>query len=89
MKDFEQLTSTTFNSIGNINERANVLWELGSLVDRRIMSNKYHVKVYSLFDFYVEVWVNNKRSEIEKIFALETDKDWEGFLKSVRIADYF
>ena len=89
MKEFEQLTSSSFNSINNINERADVLWELGSMVDRRTVSNKFHVKVYALFDFFVEVWVNTKKSEIERIFALENDKDWEGYLKSIRIADYF
>jgi len=89
MKEFESLTSSSFNSISNINERADVLWELGSLVDRRTVSNKYNVKVYALFDFFVEVWVNVRKLEIERIFALENEKDWEGYLGSVRIADYF
>ncbi len=89
MKEFESLTSSSFNSIGDINERADVLWELGSLVDRRTVSNKYNVKVYALLDFFVEVWVNVKKLEIERIFALENEKDWEGYLRSVRIADYF
>lgn len=89
MKEFEPLTSASFNSIGDINERADVLQELGSLVDKRTVSNKYNVKVYALFDFFVEVWVNVKKLEVERIFALENEKDWEGYLSSIRIADYF
>jgi hypothetical protein len=89
MRNFEKFDSGLFNSIRNLAERAIVLGELGTPVHIRCINGVYQVKIYALFDFYVEVWICMENKEVDRIFALESDRDWEGYLRCVNLADYF
>ena len=77
-----------FNTL-EINERAALIWSKGQYIDERIIYGKYHIKMYSLKDFFVEVWINLKNWNIEKVQAIESDTDWSGYLSSIRVADLF
>jgi hypothetical protein len=48
-----------------INEQANAVWD-GTLLDSRVEAI-YHVHLYAVGDFYVEVYYSNKLNEIVKI----------------------
>lgn len=67
--------------------KANFLWDNGVYVDERVSYNKYLIKIYSLIDFYVEVYYSLEDNKIEDIYAIETDEDWEGFLKVIDLQD--
>jgi hypothetical protein len=56
-------------------------------VDERIIYNKYIIKMYSIYSFFVEVWIDVKTLKIDKIQALENSQDWQGYLKSIRLED--
>ena len=66
--------------------KANFLWDNGIFVDERVSYNKYLIKVYSLIDFYVEVYYSIDDNKIEDIYAIETEQDWEGFLKTIDLS---
>jgi hypothetical protein len=88
MKKNKRVTLATFNSIIDITTQAKLLKEAGSFIDERIIYGKYAVKIYSMFNFLGEVWVNLKKSEIEKVVALPNQPDWEMFLSGLKIRDY-
>ncbi len=91
MKKNKKVSLSNFNSIVDIATRERLLREAGSFVDERIIYGKYAVKIYAMFDFFGEVWVNLKKSKIEKIVALPIEQDWELFLSGIRItpSEYF
>jgi len=70
------MTAKEFNSIKSIDHRANIVWDCGEFIDERIIYNKYQIKMYSVYSFMVEVWVNVKTLHIEKVNALEEFNDW-------------
>ena len=82
------MTAEKFNSLIT-DSKANFLWDNGVYVDERISYNKYLIKIYSLVDFYVEVYYCIEDNKIEDIYAIETDEDWEGFLKYINLKDLF
>ncbi|HYV92763.1 MAG TPA: hypothetical protein VE978_13290 [Chitinophagales bacterium] len=79
------MSANEFNTIQNINDRADIVWAHGKPVDERVNYRKYTIAIYSLFDFYVEVWLTATQEAIEKVHALESEEDWKGFLESVRL----
>ena len=78
------MTPDKFNSMLT-DAKANFLWDNGVFVDERISYNKYLIKIYSLLDFYVEVYYNINDNKIEDIYALESEDDWEGILKMINL----
>jgi len=79
------MSASEFNSIQDINERANMVWEHGRLADERVNYRHHTIVIYSIFDFYVEVWLAATTQAIEKVHALESGEDWKGFLESVKL----
>jgi hypothetical protein len=84
----EIVTLASFNSIIDIATRAKLLMETGSFIDERIIYGNYAVKIYAMFGFLGEVWINLKKSEIEKVVALPNQQDWEMFLSGLKLRDY-
>lgn len=82
------MTPEKFNSLIT-DAKANYLWDNGVFIDERICYNKFIIKVYCLLDFYVEVYYSMSDNKIEDIYALETEEDWEGFLKNIDLKEYF
>ena len=82
------MTPEKFNSLIT-DAKANYLWDNGVFIDERMCYNKFIIKVYSLLDFYVEVYYSMSDNKIEDIYALETEEDWEGFLKNIDLKEFF
>ncbi len=79
------MTLTEFESIQDLNERANLLWSKAKFLDERIVYNKSKYLIFALFNFYVELTYDIKTNELTKAKALETLEDWEGYLSSIKI----
>lgn len=73
-----------FNQL-DINSKAEIVWDSGTLVDQRKKGYHIDISMHTVESFYVEIWYDNKQNIISDIRALESDKDWEGFLGSVNI----
>lgn len=82
------MTPEKFNKMMT-DAKANFLWDNGVFIDERISYNKYIIKVYSLLDFFVEVYYSLEDNKIEDIYAIETEEDWEGFLKTIDLRELF
>lgn len=82
------VTADKFNQMMT-DAKANFLWDNGVFIDERISYNKYIIKVYSLLDFYVEVYYSIEDNKIEDIYAIETEEDWDGFLKNIDLRELF
>ena len=81
------MTAKDFNLIKSIDHRANIVWDYGEFIDEKIIYHKYQIKMYSLYSFIVEVWVNVKTLQIEKISALEEFNDWSGYMNLIRFEE--
>ena len=80
------MTKQEFNEL-ELNARAALIWSKGQFIDERIIYGKYHIKMYAMKNFFVEVWIDLKKLKIEKANAIESDTDWSGYLQSIKIAD--
>ena len=81
-----EVTKQEFNNMEMNNKTALVI-SGGELIDERVIYGKYHIKMYSMRHFFVEVWIDVKKVEVEKIRAIESEADWSGYLDSIRISD--
>jgi len=78
------MTPQEFNMLG-LDQKGEV-WNTNSIViDERIVYNKHKIVIYSVFNFYVEVFYSIKDNKIEDLKALENIEDWEGYLKSIKL----
>jgi hypothetical protein len=80
------MTKKEFNEL-EVNARTALVWSTGQFIDERIIYGKYHIKMYAMKNFFVEVWIDLKRLNIEKVQAIESETDWSGYLHSISIAD--
>lgn len=78
------MTAEEFNKMDL--EQKGEIWTANSVfVDERIVYNQHKIVIYSLFNFYCEVYYNIKDNKIEDLKALEKMEDWEGYMKSIRL----
>lgn len=81
------VSRTEFELIDNVDKMA-LLFELGSDVMSRIYLY-YNVKLYSLGDFFVEVWYRQSSNTVDKIEVVDMDKVFHLYEKSIDISDLF
>jgi len=79
----------TFHKIPTKAEQFTAVLQYGTLADERFIYGKYEIKIYSLSDFFVEVWTDLKSNEIERIEVLDKEEAWSGFLESVKLKALF
>ena len=65
--------------------KSNFLWDKGTFIEERVNYGKYKICMYSLFNFYVEVFYSIKDNNIKKVNALESDIDWHGYMESINL----
>ena len=80
------MTKKEFNEL-EINIRTALIWSSGQFIDERVIYGKYHIKMYAMKSFFVEVWIDVKKLHIEKVQAIESETDWSSYLNSIRITD--
>jgi hypothetical protein len=71
-----------FNRL-EINAKADALWPDGIFLTGR-EDRAGMVVIYGLYRYFVEVRYNPTSREIERIRAIETEQDFEGYLNSVK-----
>jgi hypothetical protein len=77
------MTFLEFNNTP-INERAEYLWENGKFIEA--ITNSYHqsVTLYSLHNYYVELYISSETNKIESIQAIQDD-ELQKFLGRIKI----
>lgn len=79
------MTVQEFKLIPTRAEKFSTILCNGKLVDERYIYGKFEIQLYSLDDFFVEVWTNIKCNELYQIVPLESEKNWNGFLASMKL----
>jgi hypothetical protein len=75
------MTAIEFNKLKE-NERAAIVWEQGVLIEEKIV-DKSQIKIYSMKDFFVEVWTDIKKLNLQKVQALEKESNWSAYLNNL------
>ena len=78
------MTATEFNELP-YPKKADMWSKNGVFLDERIIYGKCKIVIYSVFNFYVEVYYNVNTNQIGTVKALENIEDFEGYLKSVQL----
>lgn len=81
------ISRTEFELIDNVDKMA-LLFEVGRDVMSRIYQF-YNVKLYSLGDFFVEVWYRQASNTVDKIEVVDMDKVFHLYEKKIDISDLF
>ena len=80
------MTIRDFNTL-ELDQKGSLVFREGNYVDHRIQYGKYKIVIYSLFNFYVEVFLDINSDSVKNIKAIETENDWHGYLESINL-DY-
>jgi hypothetical protein len=66
----------------DLNSRADIVWADGEFIGARDYYG-YKVVLYVLEGLYVEVWVFASTNKIEKVEAVQNEKDLQHYLKDI------
>lgn len=78
------MTASEFNKLSP-DEKGALLTEQSTFIDERIIYGKYKIIIYSLFNFYIEVYYHVQHNEVETIKAIESIDDWESYMRSINL----
>ncbi len=67
--------------------REKLVWEDGTFLTNRLEQN-FGLTLYSLFDFYVEVHLNNEINEIEKIRTFKSIEPLTPYLDEIELTKF-
>ncbi|PLW98972.1 MAG: hypothetical protein C0593_04335 [Marinilabiliales bacterium] len=81
------ISRTEFQLIDNVEKMA-LLFDQGREVMSRIYMY-YNIKLYSLNDFFVEVWYRQSSNTVDKIEVADMDRVFHLYEKSIDISDLF
>jgi hypothetical protein len=81
------ISRTEFQMIDNVEKMA-LLFDQGREVMSRIYMY-YNIKLYSLNDFFVEVWYRQSSNTVDKIEVADMDRVFHLYEKSIDISDLF
>lgn len=66
------------------NSKAALLWGKGTFIMTRI-ENQYRINLYSIFDFFAEIWFNDEKGTIDEIKAFKSITALEPYFKNLKI----
>ena len=81
------MTQEEFMNLPATERAAHVLNDGAELMDRIYIY--YLIKLYRLFDFYVELWYLPASNRIDKVFAVSLDDVLHLYEKNIDISDLF
>ena len=64
--------------------KAALLWDKGTFIMTRI-ENPYRISLYSLSDFFAEIWYNDEKGTIDEIRAFKSITALEPYFKNLKI----
>lgn len=71
-------------NILNKDDKARILWNSGVFLMNRF-ENGYSINLYSLFDFYVEVWYLSQTNEIERLHTFKSLEKLQPFIERINL----
>lgn len=83
-----KMTTTTYNDLETETCLELVVNE-GDLLDEVVIFGLLKMKIYSLQNFFVQVVYNKNDDKLLDIKALISDEDWNPFLETLDIKDFF
>lgn len=72
-----------FNDLAD-NFKASMLWEKGRFLMTRI-ENPYRINLYSISDFFAEIWYNDEKGTIDEIRAFKSFTLLEPYFNNLKI----
>ncbi|MBK7172739.1 MAG: hypothetical protein IPH84_05810 [Bacteroidales bacterium] len=81
------MTVAQFNQLTSI-EKVNTLFDRGKELSSRIYIY-YNIKLFVLFDFFVEIWYQQSSNRIERIVILKLEDVLDIYEKDIRIGDLY
>ena len=81
------MTRTQFSEL-TINEKIELVIESGTEILNRIFLF-YVIRLYSVEDFYVEVWYKTSSNKIDRVDPVEIDEVFHLYERSIDIEDLF
>ncbi|MBK7031114.1 MAG: hypothetical protein IPH45_18770 [Bacteroidales bacterium] len=81
------MTVAQFNQLTSI-EKVNTLFDRGKELSSRIYIY-YNIKLFVLFDFFVEIWYQQSTNRIERIVILKLEDVLDIYEKDIRIGDLY
>ncbi len=70
----------------NLNERANLTWEIGTYLHCRT-GEGFNANLYSVEDFYVEVFYDNERNTIADVMPFNAPHLLELYLAQIDLSE--
>ncbi len=64
--------------------KSQVLWDKGTFIMTRI-ENPYRINLYSLSDFFAEIWYNDENGTIDEIRAFKSFTLLEPYFNNLKI----
>jgi hypothetical protein len=65
------MSAAEFNQLKE-NEKTTIVWNQGVLIEERIVDGDL-IKIYSMKDFFVEVWMDVKKLKLQKSMHLKKE----------------
>jgi hypothetical protein len=81
------ITRTEFDFLPAV-EKAHNVFEFGEELDIR-EDGGFQIKLYLVWDFYVELWYNTRRHQISKLTSLSSDEVIDIYGDNINISDVF
>lgn len=72
-----------FNRL-DIDSKYSLVWEHGVFLMNRYEGN-FKINLYSLFDFFIEIWYQSEMSSIEKIRTFKSLEALEPYLEKIKL----
>ncbi len=79
------ISKTKFNKL-SLNAKGEWVFQEGKYIGLREYYN-YSINLYSLYDFFVEVWYSPTDNKIEKIEVLESEKTLDLYIDKMNELD--
>ena len=81
------ITRDEFDTLPPV-EKAHTIFEFGEEMAQRTFG-EFRIKLYNVWDFYVELWYSTKRVQISKLESLSTEDVMEFYGDEIDISDVF
>ena len=72
-----------FNVLSD-NEKADIVWKHGKFLTNRVVEGNA-INLYTLNDFYVEIWYDQSSNEIIKIRSFTSTNPLDPYLDDIRL----
>lgn len=83
-----KITTSMYNDLTN-ETCISMIHRNGVLVDEVVLFGFIRIKIFSLHNFYVQAVYNNNDESLLEIKALISQDDWQPYMETLDLKDYF